>query len=210
VIGTTGSSSSSKNFRQTQGIEEADVSDQFAGKRHPRPKVRLAEGADPSLIPWPIWVTPPRTTSRSDLPAAAEGRFPAKAVRFPGAVSDAAGLGQRLFRGGGPAASRGAVPGRIVRRPGPAALHRSHDQLAVQWDVAVEFSILEAASSPRHGSRSTLSSNGLSSVCTGCRETSRGDAPVLRRHEHSSFVEPESCGPKYGWRMPSPKRRSGG
>jgi len=181
-------------FRQTPGIEEADVSDQFAEKRQPMPKVRLAEGADPSLIPWPDlgYATAYHESFQTFQRLRKEGSLP-KGIRFQAQYPT-------------PLASVSAwfveEDQQRVEAPYQAALFADldrllsivpHDQLAVQWDVAVEFSILEGGfvTAPWQ-SLDTIVQRLVECVHRVPRDVPVGMHLCYGDNEHQHFVEPES------------------
>src|SRR5882757_6155784 len=183
-----------QKFRQTPGIEMADVSDQFAEKRQPLVKVRLAEGADPSLIQWPDlgYAAAYHESFQTFQRLRKEGALP-KVVRFQAQYPTPLASVSTWFV---------EEDQQRVEPPYPAARFADvdqllsmvpHDQLAVQWDIAAEFSILE-------GGLVTASWQSFDTIVqrlVECVHQVPRDVPVGMHlcygdNKHQHFVEPES------------------
>jgi hypothetical protein len=133
-----------EKFSQTPGLEQAGTKDQPATGYEHMPKVRLAEGVGPEEVPWP-------NLGYADAYGASFETF--RRLRDEGVIPDHVRFQVEYPT---PLAS---INGWVVtedqdrllgsyERALFADLDRllaglPHDQVAVQWDVAVEFAILE-------------------------------------------------------------------
>lgn len=136
-----------QRFWATPGLEQAGVADTPAGGAYTSmPKVRLADGADPDDIAWPnlgyadaylaSWETFRRLRDEGVIPSGTRFQVqyptPLASINSWVVVEDQDRLEPSYTR---------ALFADLARLL--AAL--PHDEIAVQWDVAVEFGILEGA-----------------------------------------------------------------
>lgn len=134
-------------FWATPGLEQAGVVDFPAGGAYTQmPKVRLAEGTDPDAVEWPnlgyadayleSWETFRRLREEGVIPAATrfQVQYPTPLASINSWVVDEDQ--DRLE----PSYTRALFAD--LRRLLDAV---PHDEIAVQWDVAVEFGILEGS-----------------------------------------------------------------
>ena len=160
------------------------------------PQLRLADGADPARVQWP------------DLGYAAaylESYATFAALRDEGVIPDGVRF-QAAYPT--PLASIGAY---IVPEDQPALLGSyeqamfadlqrllgaiPHDEVAVQWDVAIEFGVLEEAFGPGGAQAFDMIIAGLAR----CVDQVPGDVPVglhlcYGDYGHEHFKQPESLG----------------
>ncbi|MFW3172778.1 hypothetical protein [Geodermatophilus sp. CPCC 206100] len=182
-----------ERFRQTPGLEQAAAMDQLAEGYEEMPKVRLADGADPGAVRWPdlgyadayqqsfeVYRTlrdegavPPgvRFQVQYPTPLAAINAWVVPEDQDRLEPSYEAALFADLDR------LLGALP---------------HEQIAVQWDVAVEFGILEA--------QFLTAGQDLPSIVerlARCVDRVPGDVPVglhlcYGDYQHHHFRDPDS------------------
>jgi hypothetical protein len=183
-----------QKFWQTPGLEDAGTLDNPAEGYQEMPRVRLAEGVDPDDVAWPDlgYADAYRESFATFLRLRDEGVVPS-GVRFQVQYPT-------------PLASIGAwIVGEDQDRLEPsyqralfADLDRllatlPHDEIAVQWDVAVEFGILERGFMNREEQDFEFVAQRL----IGCVNQVPDDVPVglhlcYGDYQHRHFKEPES------------------
>jgi hypothetical protein len=183
-----------EKFWQTPGLEQAAAKDQLAPGYEQMPKVRLADGAEPGDVQWPnLGYADAYLESFETFQRLRDDGVIAPGVRFQVEYPT-------------PLAS---INGWIVReeqdRLEPsyeqalfADLDRllaavPHDDIAVQWDVAVEFAILEGG----FDATETQTFDGIVERLARCIERVPADAPAglhlcYGDYQHQHFKQPES------------------
>jgi hypothetical protein len=133
-----------QKFWRTPGIEQADPTDQPAEGYEEMPKVRLAEGVDPASIEWPDLGYADAYQQSFEVfdKLRNEGVVPSGVrfqVQYPTPLASVNGWvvpqDQDRIEPSYESALFADLDRLLVALP--------HDQIAVQWDVAVEFGILE-------------------------------------------------------------------
>ena len=184
-----------QRFWATPGLEQAGVVDMPAGGAYTQmPKVRLADGTDPDDVEWPnlgyadayleSWETFRRLRAEGVIPAGTrfQVQYPTPLASINSWIVDEdqdrlePSYTQALF----------------------ADLHRlldalPHDQIAVQWDVAVEFGLL-GGSFPATADQDF---DGVLRRLVAAVEEVPADVPVglhlcYGDYQHQHFREPES------------------
>ncbi|MEY2402193.1 MAG: hypothetical protein QOJ08_2304, partial [Ilumatobacteraceae bacterium] len=183
-----------EKFWQTPGLEQAEAKDQLAPGYEQMPKVRLADGAEPDDVQWP---------NLGYADAYLESYQTFRRLRDEGVI----GSGVRFqVEYPTPLAS---INGWVVReeqdRLEPsyeralfADLDRllagvPHDDLAVQWDVAVEFAILEGG----FDATETQTFDRIVERLARCIDRVPADVPAglhlcYGDYKHQHFKQPES------------------
>jgi hypothetical protein len=183
-----------EKFWQTPGLEQAEAKDQLAPGYEQMPKVRLADGAEADDVKWP---------NLGYADAYLESYETFRRLRDEGVI----GSGVRFqVEYPTPLAS---INGWVVRddqdRLEPsyeralfADLDRllagvPHDDIAVQWDVAVEFAILEGG----FDATETQTFDGIVERLARCIDRVPADVPVglhlcYGDYKHQHFKQPES------------------
>lgn len=184
-----------QRFWATPGLEQAGVVDTAAGGAYTQmPKVRLAEGTEPGAIAWPnlgyadayleSWETFRRLRDEGVIPAGTrfQVQYPTPLASINSWIVDEEqdrlepSYTQALF----------------------ADLHRlldalPHDEIAVQWDVAVEFGILEGL----FGATDTQDFDAVLRRLVAAVDEVPADVPVglhlcYGDYQHQHFREPAS------------------
>lgn len=184
-----------QRFWATPGLEQAGVADTAAGGAYTQmPKVRLADGTDPDAIEWPnlgyadayleSWETFRRLRDEGVVPAGTrfQVQYPTPLASINSWIVDADQ--DRLE----PSYTRALL----------ADLQRvldalPHDEIAVQWDVAVEFGILEGL----FGVTDTQHFDAVLRRLVAAVEAVPADVPVglhlcYGDYQHQHFREPAS------------------
>lgn len=183
-----------QKFWQTPGLEQAGVADQPAEGYEELPKVRLADGVDPESVSW---------ANLGYADAYQESFETFQRLRKEGVLPDGVRFQVQYPT---PLASVGSWfvaedQDRIepsYERALFADLDRllanvPHDQLAVQWDVAVEFGMLEAG----FNATESQTFDTIITRLARCVDRVPSDVPVGMHlcygdYQHRHFKEPES------------------
>jgi hypothetical protein len=185
-----------QKFWQTPGLEQAGTADTPAKEAGyaQMPKVRLADGVDPDRIEWPnlgyadAYIESYQTFRRLQ----GEGVIPAGTrfqVQYPTPLASINGWvvpeDQDRLEGSYERALFADLDRLLAALP--------HDEIAVQWDVAVEFAILEGGFEATEGQ--TFES--ITARLARCIDHVPGDVPAglhlcYGDYQHRHFKEPES------------------
>jgi hypothetical protein len=185
-----------QRFWATPGLEQAGIVERehATGAYHHAPKVRLADGADADAIAWPnlgyadaylaSWETFRRLRDEGAIPAGTrfQVQYPTPLASINAWIVDE---DQDALE---PSYER-ALFADLARLLDALP----HDEIAVQWDVAVEFGILEGG----FGGSATQDFDALVRRLVTAVEQVPADVPVgvhlcYGDYEHSHFREPES------------------
>lgn len=181
-----------ERFWQTPGLEQAEATDQPAEGYEQLPKVRLADGVDASAVRWPdlgyaeayqeSYATFGRLRDEGVLPA--DVRFQ---VQYPTPLASISSWVIPGDQDGLEPSYEAALFADLDRLLAAVP----HADLAVQWDVAVEFGILEG------GFAGSQTLDGIVDRLVRCVGRVPDDVPVglhlcYGDYQHQHFVQPES------------------
>jgi hypothetical protein len=180
-------------FWQTPGVEKAGAADYTEGYEE-MPKVRIAEGADPDSVVWPDlgYATEYHESFQIFARLRKDGVLPADVrfqVQYPTPLASVNAYFVQDDQDRIEASYERALFTDLQR----LLADIPHDQLAVQWDVAVEFALLEG------GFPATESQDfdGIIQRLARCVDEVPTDVPVglhfcYGDYEHQHFKQPES------------------
>ena len=183
-----------EKFWQTPGLEQAAATDKLAPGYEQMPKVRLAEGAVPDDVAWPDlgYADAYRDSFETFQRLRDEGVIPSGVrfqVEYPTPLASINGWVVREDQDRLEPSYERALFADLDRLL--AAI--PHDDLAVQWDVAVEFAILEGGFEATEAQTFDLVVERLAR----CIERVPADVPCglhlcYGDYQHQHFKQPES------------------
>ena len=189
-----------QKFWQTPGLEEAGVSDSTVEGYEQMPKVKIAEGADAESITWPDlgYATAYRESYGVFTRLRKEGVLPADArfqVQYPTPLASVNAWLVPEDQDRIEASYERALFADLRRLLADVP----HDDIAVQWDVAVEFGILAS----EFAATANQSFESIVARLARCVEQVPADVPVGMHfcygdYQHQHFVQPESLALQVG------------
>ena len=185
-----------QKFQQMPEFESVAVGQAYetAGDAPQMPQLRLVQGASADTIDWPNLGYADEYAESFEIfdRLRKDGTIPAGVrfqMQYPTPLASMAGT----IVARGPARRRRLLRGGAVRRPRQAVGETAARPCAVQWDVAVEFGLLEGAMGPG----SAMPMDQVTPGLVRCVERVPEDVPVglhlcYGDYGHQHFKQPES------------------